>query len=94
MEWFILDVINNGKTNEKALAVRASEDICFIIRVSTKANVTAGDILTPVINGYILNRDKTLVVKINNVEPFTIGNWIEIRGKTPRKLKQRLLSYR
>ncbi|WP_145533722.1 hypothetical protein [Yersinia alsatica] len=85
MEWFILDVICNKKTSEKVFAVRASEDIRFIIHVSTKATAVAGDILTPVIDGYILNKDRKLTVKINRVEPFTMNDWIKLRGRAFRR---------
>jgi hypothetical protein len=91
MEWFILDVIDDEQNNEKFFAVRASEDIRFIIRVSTKAAVNAGDILTPVIDGYILNRNIKLTVKVNRVQPFTITCWYKARENNYRGSKQSLL---
>lgn len=92
MEWFVLDVILGEKYNEKFLAVRASDEIRFMIRVSSKAKITAGDTLTPVIDGYILNRNKTLTIKINSVEPFTINDWFKIKGKISRDVRHFLRS--
>ncbi|WP_144134954.1 hypothetical protein [Kosakonia radicincitans] len=78
MEWLVVEKALNSKNNQQVFKVKAEAKLIFIIWVKSNREIEAGNILTPVIDGYIANHDKGHFVSIIKVRPFCSSEWSEL----------------
>ena len=86
MEWIVTGIIKQAERNaDQILKVCAESKLNFIIWVRSNITISTGCTLTPVIDGYIANHNKSQFVTIKKVTVYTPAAWQELI-KTPSPL--------
>ena len=75
MEWFVIEKAISSKKEPQILKVRAEGKLTFIVWVKSNQSIEVGYMLTPVIDGYIANHNKTHFVNIMKAKPFLPSEW-------------------
>ena len=89
MEWNVVAAIHTGDDNLQILKVISCGDLRFIIWVKSNLTITVKSILTPVIDGYIANKDRGHFVTINKVKPYCVHEWLSLQIEdNPSKVKE------
>lgn len=73
--------IPSGKDNLQILKVISPGDLKFIIWVKSNLSIPVKSVLTPVIDGYIANKDKGHFVTIEKVEPYCVHEWLSLHNE-------------
>ncbi|QEW32008.1 hypothetical protein D0N50_10120 [Erwinia billingiae] len=80
MEWDVVAAIPPSGGNIQILKVISSGDLKFIIWVKSNLSIPVKSVLTPVIDGYIANKDKGHFVAIQKVEPYCVHEWLSLQN--------------
>lgn len=81
MEWDVVAALPSGKDNLQILKVISPGDLKFIIWVKSNLTIPVRSVLTPVIDGYIANKDKAHLVTIEKVEPYCVHVWLSLQNQ-------------
>ncbi|WP_245174160.1 hypothetical protein [Erwinia sp. QL-Z3] len=81
--------IPSGKDNLQILKVISPGDLKFIIWVKSNLSITVKSVLTPVIDGYIANKDRGHFVTIQKVKPYCVHEWLSLQNENhPSEAKE------
>lgn len=71
--------IPSGNDNLQILKVISCGDLKFIIWVKSNLIIPVRSVLTPVIDGYIANKDRGHFVTIQKVKPYCVHEWLSLQ---------------
>lgn len=75
MKWFVIEKAMSSKADQQILKVRAEDKLTFIVWVKSNQSIEVGNMLTPVIDGYIANHNKAHFVNIMKAKPYIPSEW-------------------
>lgn len=78
MEWEVKGKVSTNSDSLSILRVYASGGLQFIVWTISNLPILKGNILTPVIDGYIANHNKGHFVSITKVAPYTAETWRQL----------------
>lgn len=79
MEWNVVAAIPTGHNNHQILKVISCGNLRFIIWVKSNFDIPVKSILTPVIDGYIANKDRGHFVAVQKVKPYCVHEWLSLQ---------------
>lgn len=81
--------IPSGNDNLQILKVISCGDLKFIIWVKSNLIIPVRSTLTPVIDGYIANKDRGHFLTIQKVKPYCVHEWLSLQIEdNPSKVKE------